>query len=85
MKADCCSGSVCVSVTDYGVGIPDDNKLQIFDRFYRGDRSRSHKEHFGLGLSIAAELANAQGLDLDVQDTPGGGCTFVVRFHVAQG
>lgn len=85
LKADCCSGSVCVSVTDYGVGIPDDNKLQIFDRFYRGDRSRSHKEHFGLGLSIAAELANAQGLDLDVQDTPGGGCTFVVRFHVAQG
>ena len=85
LKADCSSGSVYVSVTDYGVGIPDDKKLQIFDRFYRGDRSRSHKEHFGLGLSIAAELANAQGLDLDVQDTPGGGCTFVVRFHVVQG
>ena len=85
LKADCRGNSVYISVTDYGMGIPNEKKKQIFDRFYRGDKSRSHKEHFGLGLSIASELAKAQGLELDVRDTPGGGSTFVVRFHIIQG
>lgn len=70
---------VIVRVIDFGPGIPDAEKPLIFDRFYRHDRSRNKKEHFGLGLSIAAQLAEIQGITLEVQDTAGGGSTFVVR------
>ena len=68
-----------VSVIDHGPGIPDGEKLLIFDRFYRQDQSRRQKEHFGLGLSVAAKLAEIQGVDLDVRDTEGGGSTFRVK------
>ncbi len=69
-----------VCMTDHGPGIPDEQKSRIFDRFYRGDSSRSGKEHFGLGLSIAAALTEIQGIELQVEDTKGGGSTFSVIF-----
>ena len=68
-----------VSVIDHGPGIPDGEKRLIFDRFYRQDQSRRQKEHFGLGLSVAAKLAEIQGVELDVRDTEGGGSTFRVK------
>ncbi|KAI4440716.1 Adaptive-response sensory-kinase SasA [Schaedlerella arabinosiphila] len=68
-----------VSVIDHGPGIPDGEKRLIFDRFYRQDQSRRQKEHFGLGLSVAATLAEIQGVELDVRDTEGGGSTFRVK------
>lgn len=70
---------VTVSVTDHGLGISDEEKKLIFDSFYRSDKSRNKKEHFGLGLSIAAALAEIQGISLHVQDTDGGGSTFSVK------
>lgn len=79
MRASLSGGHVVVSVIDHGPGIPDEEKEQIFDRFYRRDKSRSKKEHFGLGLSIAAALAEVQGIRLSVKDTEGGGSTFSVR------
>lgn len=71
-----------VSVSDHGVGIPDEQKAVIFDRFYRSDASRKEKEHFGLGLSIAHSLAKQLGVKIKVLDTPGGGCTFQVGFGI---
>lgn len=68
-----------VSVTDHGPGIPDDKKPHIFDRFYRTDHARKDKSHFGLGLSVAKELANLHDGSLILTDTPGGGCTFTLR------
>lgn len=68
-----------VEVQDRGPGIPDELKQHIFDRFYRGDASRNDKKHFGLGLSIAKELAELHGGSISVQDNPGGGSRFVVR------
>ncbi|MCH5260769.1 MAG: HAMP domain-containing histidine kinase, partial [Lachnospiraceae bacterium] len=41
-----------IAVTDTGVGIPEEDKRHIFDRFYRAEKSRSTKGHFGLGLAI---------------------------------
>jgi signal transduction histidine kinase len=67
---------VILSVTDYGCGIADDKKEDIFQRFYRADTSRSNKEHFGLGLSLAARLAPLSKVTIRVSDTPGGGATF---------
>lgn len=65
-------------VSDNGIGIPDDKKEHIFERFYRADQSRSDKDHFGLGLCIAAEIVAAHNGQLLVSDTPGGGSTFTV-------
>ncbi|MEZ3468934.1 MAG: HAMP domain-containing histidine kinase, partial [Schaedlerella sp.] len=62
---------VMVYVIDHGPGIPDEEKKLIFDRFYRQDKSRNQKEHFGLGLAIAVRLAEIQGIGLDVEDTKG--------------
>ncbi len=72
------SSCVTISVIDHGPGIPDAEKSLIFDRFYRSDRSRNQKEHFGLGLSLAASLCNMQEIPIRVSDTPGGGSTFSV-------
>lgn len=66
-------------VRDNGPGISDAQKAQIFERFYRADTSRQDKSHFGLGLSIAAEIATLHHGRLYAEDTPGGGATFVLE------
>lgn len=60
------------------MGITDSDKKHIFDRFYRCDKSRTQKGHYGLGLSIASELITLLDGKIYLEDTPGGGCTFSV-------
>ena len=67
------------SIVDHGKGIPTADKPFIFDRFYRGDKSRTDKSHFGLGLSIAKELAKMLGGEIGFKDTEGGGATFFLK------
>ena len=71
---------VAIRVVDHGPGLSAQQKAHVFDRFYRADESRKDKQHFGLGLSIASELVALNHGALDVVDTPGGGCTFRIRF-----
>lgn len=78
LRAESLRSHIMVYVIDHGPGIPDGEKELIFDRFYRRDQSRNRKEHFGLGLSIAAKLAQIQGIRLEVEDTAGEGSTFKV-------
>lgn len=68
-----------IRVADTGIGIPDADKKRIFDCFYRAEKSRSAKEHFGLGLSIAYEIVTAHHGKIAVKDNPGGGSLFEVR------
>lgn len=70
---------LCFSVADHGKGIPDSEKDAIFDRFYQQDRSRNQKGHFGLGLPVGKELAKLHKGNLLLKDTPGGGCTFLLK------
>ncbi len=74
----CHGKNILFSVEDNGPGIPDAEKERIFERFYRSDKSRSKKGHFGLGLCIAAEIIHAHRGKISVKDTPGGGSTFIV-------
>lgn len=67
-----------LQVIDSGKGIPDSEKDKIFDRFYQVNSSHSHKEHFGLGLSIAREICRKHGGKISVSDTLGGGSTFTL-------
>lgn len=68
-----------ISVADTGIGISDEDKKRIFERFYRADQARATKEHFGLGLSIALSIVKQHGGKLRVEDTPGGGSTFIME------
>ena len=67
---------VSLSVVDHGKGLTEEEKAHVFDRFYRADKSRSDKAHFGLGLAVAREIAALHGARLTVSDTPGGGASF---------
>ena len=72
------SHNLYIKVIDNGPGIPDTAKKKIFNRFYRLDPSRHKKGHYGLGLSIAYEIIQLQQGFLTIEDTPNGGCTFVI-------
>ena len=69
-------GRVRFTVRDNGPGIPDSEKQNIFQRFYRVNSSRRDREHFGLGLSVAQEIARLHRGRLWVEDNPGGGACF---------
>jgi signal transduction histidine kinase len=68
---------VAIDVRDTGPGIESDQLPHIFERFYRGDVSRSGTGA-GLGLSIAKELVQAQNGSLVVSSEPGQGSVFTV-------
>lgn len=68
-----------IYVEDNGPGISDENKGAVFQRFYRADSSRKDKQHFGLGLCIAKEIVTLHHGSIRIEDTKGGGTTFVVR------
>ena len=69
-------------VADHGKGIAKADQPFIFDRFYRADKSHTDKSHFGLGLSIAEELAKILAGRIGFEDTPGGGATFFLTLPI---
>lgn len=85
LKADASGRYVRISVIDNGLGVADEHKDKIFDRFYRADSSRSQKDHYGLGLCIASELVRQQKGMIALHDTPGGGAAFTVSMPVCDG
>lgn len=80
----CSRNKYCIQVKDTGSGISDADKKKIFDRFYRSSSSRSDREHFGLGLSIAREICNIHRAKISVTDTRGGGSTFTIRLRMCK-
>jgi signal transduction histidine kinase len=71
------SSQVTVSVQDRGPGIPAKEQVRVFERFYRGDKSRARKGDVGagLGLSIAQTLVQAHGGHVTLASAPGQGTT----------
>ena len=78
LSADYMNKHYEIKISDTGVGISDEEKTKIFDRFYRSEKARSDKNHFGLGLSIAYDIITAHHGSIKVTDTPGGGTTFLI-------
>jgi len=70
-----------IAIKDTGVGIPAEEVPYIFDRFWRGDRSRTREgtSHSGLGLAIAKQLIQAHHGTIEVQSKIGEGTTFIVE------
>ncbi|WP_070041889.1 sensor histidine kinase [Robinsoniella peoriensis] len=76
------SGNFQIAVTDSGLGIADENKKAVFDRFYRVDASHKDKEHFGLGLCIAKEIIKLHKGRIWIEDAPGGGTSIMILLPV---
>src|SRR5262252_9352375 len=72
------SASGTISVADRGPGIAADQRKHIFERFWRG--SGKGGSGAGLGLAIVGEIMKAHHGSVSVDDNPGGGIIFTLRF-----
>jgi two-component system sensor histidine kinase SenX3 len=69
-----------ISVTDRGIGIPEDEQQRVFERFYRLDKARSRATGgTGLGLAIVKHVAANHGGEVKLWSRPGTGSTFTLR------
>ncbi len=66
-------------IQDTGAGIPQEDLPFIFDRFWRGDKTRRDRIHSGLGLAIAKQIVLAHGGMIDVESKLGKGTTFLIE------
>lgn len=70
---------VIISINDQGLGIPRNDQIKIFDRFYRVDKARSRKQGgTGLGLSISKEVVEEHRGKVWVNSSEGKGSTFYI-------
>jgi len=68
-----------LAVEDTGIGIPPEEQAQVWERLYRGDRSRSQRG-LGLGLSLVRAVMHAHRGKVELRSTPGSGSTFSLIF-----
>ena len=84
VERDAGTGDVVMRMTDTGIGIADEDKERIFERFFQVDSTSTRKYNgSGLGLALVREYAAIQGFEVSVESTFGKGSTFVVRIPAA--
>jgi two-component system OmpR family sensor kinase len=77
-------GAAIIQVQDTGSGIAPKDLPHIFERFYRGDTSRSRTTgNSGLGMAIVKSIVEGHGGSIDVQSQVGEGTLFTVRLPLA--
>ncbi len=75
--------TVMLVVEDTGVGVPEDKRASIFEKFYQLDASKTREyEGTGLGLTITKELVGMLGGTIRLDDGPEVGAMFVVQLPV---
>jgi two-component system sensor histidine kinase QseC len=67
-----------LEVHDSGPRIPDHVLPHVFERFFRGDATRSDSVHCGIGLALARGLSDAIGLSVEARNTDDGGVSFTL-------
>ncbi len=77
-------GEVVLTVSDTGSGVPEEELPYIFDRFWRGEKSRARVTGgAGLGLAICKNLVEAQGGSISAKNRAEGGLEVAIRFPVS--
>ncbi len=75
------SGNYFLQIKDYGIGIPDEEKKKIFDKFYRvGNENTRTSKGTGLGLFIVKKIVRLYKYDITVKNNQPNGSIFEVRF-----
>lgn len=79
-------GLLTVSIRNEGIGISEDDLPHIFERFFRGDKSRTGGENsgYGLGLSLAKKIADIHNAVIDISSKPDEYTLVVVSFKMFQ-
>jgi signal transduction histidine kinase len=75
------NGWIEVSVSDEGPGLDPEDRQRVFDRFWRGDRSRPGS---GLGLALVKQVAESHGGRARVSPSPAGGSIFAIAVPAGQ-
>jgi signal transduction histidine kinase len=83
MRARSEAAQVVIQFIDNGMGIPQEEQPKIWERLYRGDKSRSQRG-LGLGLSLVKAIVEAHGGTVAVRSGPGGGSEFTVYLPVVE-
>jgi len=76
VSAQAKGGKIVIGVADRGAGVEENERLRIFDKFYRGRRHRFQVQGTGMGLAIAKGIVEAHGERIWVENEPGGGSAF---------
>jgi signal transduction histidine kinase len=77
------SGFATIAVRDHGIGIADEERDKVFDKFYRVGNSLVHDvKGSGLGLSIVQHIVEAHRGKVSVESELGRGSTFVIHLPV---
>jgi signal transduction histidine kinase len=75
------SSTVILTVSDNGIGIPEEYLNRVFDKFFRVPSGNRHNvKGYGLGLSYAASVMQQLNGSISVRNNPEGGCTFTLTF-----
>jgi signal transduction histidine kinase len=70
------NGDLVVTVRDQGMGIPEEDQEQLFERFYRGSAEGQEVKGLGLGLYVTRRIVEAHGGTISVRSKPGQGSEF---------
>lgn len=69
-----------ISIKDTGIGIKNENLVKIFERFYKEDESRVKGDGYGIGLSLAKEIAEILKGHISIKTEEGKGSEFILKF-----
>lgn len=71
-----------IRVADNGPGIPENQLLNVYERFYRIPRTQDRAQGSGLGLSICKRIIEAHRGHIEIQSTVGEGTTFIIHLPI---
>jgi len=77
---------VSITITDNGIGLPDESLPKVFDIFYRSDTARSNpSQGSGLGLAISSKIIQRLNGTITAENAPEGGLSIIISLPIAKG
>lgn len=83
-SADCRDGSVYLTVSDNGIGIPASDLPRIFDKGFTGQTGRRYGKSTGIGLYLCQKLCRKLGVGISAQSQEGQGTALTIEFPVSE-